>query len=85
MVCTKKEGYLYHLPTKQNCSVVRVASYPFTAPLITFAFDSIIFHALTESGLESYTCRSLYYATKDHEGIKPFLSVGFRTYKYNYF
>jgi hypothetical protein len=75
MICTLKEGYLYHLPIKPNGQIIRTASYPFTAPLISFGFDSIFVHALTETGLESYTSRSLFYASKDVNGITQFVNV----------
>lgn len=70
-----KEAMLYHLSTKEKRQPVRIATYTFTAPLVTFTFDSLFFHALTESGLETYTSRSLYYALQDHEGFERFRNV----------
>ncbi|CAL8096235.1 unnamed protein product [Orchesella dallaii] len=67
-----KEAMMYHLPTKQGCHPVRIANYAFTAPLVTFTFDSLFFHALTESGLETYTSRSLYYSLQDYEGFERY-------------
>ncbi len=70
-----KEAMMFHLPTKEKRHPVRIASYNFTAPLVTFTFDSLFFHALTESGLETYTSRSLYYALEDHEGFDHYRNV----------
>ncbi|ODN05909.1 Hermansky-Pudlak syndrome 3 protein, partial [Orchesella cincta] len=67
-----KEAMMYHLPTKDGCHPIRIANYAFTAPLVTFTFDSLFFHALTESGLETYTGRSLYYSLQDYEGFERY-------------
>lgn len=77
VVGTSKEAILYFLPTNLNSYVTRVVSYHFTAPLISFAFDSLSLHALTESGLETYTFRGLWHAIKDKEGISKFHNVSF--------
>jgi hypothetical protein len=75
LIATPKEGFLYHLPLKRGSAAIRVTTYPLTAPLLSFTFDSLFFHALTETGLESYTSRCLYYALKDTEGFKTLKNV----------
>ncbi|XP_025834263.1 Hermansky-Pudlak syndrome 3 protein isoform X2 [Agrilus planipennis] len=60
MVTTQQEGYLYHFNDddssldKDNCICV----YPFTAPVYSIVMEDYLLHALTETGLESYTLRT---------------------------
>ncbi|CAB4067010.1 HPS3 [Lepeophtheirus salmonis] len=66
------EGYLYHVPGHlrkrgRGCGVQRIATYPFTAPVRKIALEPSLLHALTETGLETYTLRSGYYTlVSDH-------------------
>lgn len=59
MIATQQEGYMYHFDDaetsseKDNC----VAIYPFTAPVHKLVMEDYFLHALTETGLESYTLR----------------------------
>ncbi|CAG7719171.1 unnamed protein product [Allacma fusca] len=69
---TSSQAFVYHLPVRRDATVTRVVTYPLTAPLVSFAFDSMFFHALTETGLETYTSRSLYYPLKDFEGFQRY-------------
>lgn len=75
-----KEALVYHLSIRELCRPVRITNYSFTAPLVSFSFDSIFFHALTESGLETYTSRSICYALQDQEGFETFRNVSFGFY-----
>ena len=75
LVSTSKEAFLYHLPELKGSFVARVSSYAFTAPLTQFNFDSLFLHALTETGLETYSSRSLYHALKDTEGFEVYSNV----------
>jgi hypothetical protein len=64
VVVTQQEGYLYHFMTQdlQEPSALRQAApvtvYPFTAPVIAVAVERFVLHALTETGLETYTLRT---------------------------
>lgn len=66
LVATQQEGYLYYFNVHnlqepswlQQASCVTV--YPFTAPVTAVAMESYVLHALTESGLETYTLRTSY-------------------------
>ncbi|XP_066255602.1 uncharacterized protein [Euwallacea similis] len=59
MVATQQEGYLHlfsdaeSIFDKDNC----IAVYPFTAPVFRIIMEDYFLHALTETGLESYTLR----------------------------
>ncbi|CAH0548559.1 unnamed protein product [Brassicogethes aeneus] len=59
MIATQQEGYMYHFDDldssldKDNC----IAIYPFTAPVYKIVMEDYFLHALTETGLESYTLR----------------------------
>lgn len=59
MIATQQEGYLYQFNDtestmeKDNC----IALYPFTAPVHKLIMEDYFLHALTETGLESYTLR----------------------------
>ncbi|XP_056637368.1 uncharacterized protein LOC130445640 isoform X1 [Diorhabda sublineata] len=59
IIATQQEGYLYHFDDKEkdvekdNC----IAVYPFTAPVFKLVMEEYFLHALTETGLESYTLR----------------------------
>ncbi len=62
---TQAEGHLYHLPGHlrrpgKGCGVHKVATYPFTSPVMKTALESTMLHALTDTGLESYTLKSGY-------------------------
>lgn len=64
LVVTQQEGYLYYFKvhSKQEPSRLQQAAcvtvYPFTAPVTAVAMESYVLHALTESGLETYTLRT---------------------------
>ena len=75
MIGMSSQAFVYHIPAKLDCNVVRVVTYPLTAPLVYFAFDTLFFHALTETGLETYTSRSLYYPLKEFEGFQRHKNV----------
>ncbi|CAG9815124.1 unnamed protein product [Phaedon cochleariae] len=59
IIATQQEGYLYYFDDadpcvdKDNC----LAVYPFTAPVFKLVMEDYFLHALTETGLESYTLR----------------------------
>ncbi|KAL3270567.1 hypothetical protein HHI36_021104 [Cryptolaemus montrouzieri] len=60
MIATQQEGYLFHFDelgelstSSDNC----IAVYPFTAPIFQLVMEDYFLHALTETGLESYTLR----------------------------
>ncbi|XP_076256729.1 uncharacterized protein LOC143194058 [Rhynchophorus ferrugineus] len=59
MIATQQEGYLYSFGDSDNgldkdCCI---AVYPFTAPVFKIIMEDYFLHALTETGLESYTLR----------------------------
>lgn len=64
LVVTQQEGYLYYFKvhSKPEPSQLQQAAcvtvYPFTAPVTAVAMESYVLHALTESGLETYTLRT---------------------------
>ncbi|XP_063922297.1 uncharacterized protein LOC135136807 [Zophobas morio] len=58
MVATQQEGYLHYFSEAEcvegdHC----IAVYPFTAPVHKLVMEDYFLHALTETGLESYTLR----------------------------
>lgn len=63
VAATQQEGYLYHFALDGSDGVDAahhpcVAVYPFTAPVSRVALEPLALHALTETGLETYTLRS---------------------------
>ena len=57
------EGHLYHLPGHirlpgRGCGVRKCATYPFTSPVGEVTVEPTLMHALTETGLETYTLKS---------------------------
>ena len=57
------EGHLYHLPGHirqpgRGCGVRKCATYPFTSPVGEVTLEPALMHALTETGLETYTLKS---------------------------
>jgi hypothetical protein len=64
LVVTQQEGYLYHFMMQdlqepfalQQSACVTV--YPFTAPVTAVVMERFVLHALTETGLETYTLRT---------------------------
>ncbi|KAK9874409.1 hypothetical protein WA026_002756 [Henosepilachna vigintioctopunctata] len=59
MVATQQEGYLFHFDDPYSSASIDncIAVYPFTAPVFQLVMEDYILHALTETGLESYTLR----------------------------
>ena len=62
MFTTVHEGYLYHIPghirkAGRGVGVQRIATYPFTCPVIDLVLEPSLLHALTETGLETYTLK----------------------------
>ncbi|XP_060533460.1 uncharacterized protein LOC132706255 isoform X2 [Cylas formicarius] len=59
MIATQQEGYLHFFgdadkdPDEDHC----IAVYPFTSPVYKLVMEDHLLHALTETGLESYTLR----------------------------
>jgi hypothetical protein len=54
-------GYLYHIPghirrAGKGVGVQRIATYPFTSPVIDLGLESCLLHALTETGNHQF-CR----------------------------
>ncbi|KAI4454775.1 hermansky-pudlak syndrome 3 protein [Holotrichia oblita] len=60
VITTQQEGYLYQFrdsdldKSVDNCITV----YPFTAPIFKIVMEDYFLHALTETGLETYTLRT---------------------------
>ncbi|KAG8240333.1 hypothetical protein J437_LFUL000808 [Ladona fulva] len=65
-VATQQEGYLYHFPgskpvkrgTYPAKAMLPDAVYPLTAPVSSVVMEQYAVHALTETGLETYTMRA---------------------------
>jgi hypothetical protein len=60
LVVTQQEGYLYQfmMQALQEPISTCLTVYPFTAPVIAVAMGTFVLHALTETGLETYTLRT---------------------------
>ena len=68
------EGYLFHVPghirkAGKGCGVQRIATYPFTSPVGRTALEPTLMHALTDTGLETYTLRSGYHTVLEAENL----------------
>ena len=68
------EGYLFHLPGHlrrpgKGVGVARIATYPFTSPVLDLVMEPSVLHALTETGLETYTLRAGYHTVREAEQI----------------
>ena len=69
MITTQQDGYLYQFNNNTVCdeeinkSPLKQSQahflnvYPFTSTVIDVVLDATVLHALTENGIESYTCR----------------------------
>uniref|UniRef100_A0A1B0CX09 Uncharacterized protein n=2 Tax=Lutzomyia longipalpis TaxID=7200 RepID=A0A1B0CX09_LUTLO len=59
VVATQQDGYLYQFYNndewRQNTDIL--ASYSFTAPIVDLVLKDSVMHALTETGIETYTLR----------------------------
>ena len=71
---SRNEGYLFHLPghlrkAGKGCGVQRIATYPFTGPVTQIALEPTVLHALTATGLETYTLRSGYHTVMEAETL----------------
>ncbi|CAH0391907.1 unnamed protein product [Bemisia tabaci] len=93
LVCTHQEGFMYHFPALEGglkfgegkC----ISVYHFTSPVISVVLELNLLHALTETGLETYTLRTAHHALQvcmdvDYPpptdpisliGLRPFLGV----------
>ena len=68
------EGYLFHLPGHlrrpgKGVGVARIATYPFTSPVLDLVLEPSVLHALTETGLETYTLRAGYHTVREAEQV----------------
>lgn len=87
-VATQQDAYLYHFNGIPGDEWIRhsqggegngslVANYSFTSPVIDLVIDSAVLHALTETGVETYTLRTgqrIYYdcqTTGDEDILRP--------------
>lgn len=71
---SQNEGYLYHLPGHlrkpgKGCGIQRIATYPFTSPVGQIVLEPTLLHALTDSGLETFTLRSGYHTVLEAENV----------------
>lgn len=74
MFSSVHEGYLYHIPGHirkpgKGVGVQRIATYPFTSPILDLVLEPSLLHALTETGLETYTLRSGYHTVREAESV----------------
>ena len=74
MFTSVHEGYLYHLPGHirrpgKGVGVLKVATYPFTSPVLDLVLEPSLLHALTETGLETYTLKSGYHTVREAEVV----------------
>ena len=74
MFTSVHEGYLYHIPghirkAGRGVGVQRIATYPFTCPVIDLVLEPSLLHALTETGLETYTLKSGYHTVREAETL----------------
>ena len=49
--------------------MARIATYPFTSPVLDLVMEPSVLHALTETGLETYTLRAGYHTVREAEQI----------------
>ncbi|KAJ8953684.1 hypothetical protein NQ314_007292 [Rhamnusium bicolor] len=79
VIATQQEGYLYYFDDadpsvdKDNC----IAIYPFTAPVFKLVMEDYFLHALTETGLESYTLRFGHQLCRNFEVVDNINVVSF--------
>ena len=74
VVASVHEGYLYHIPGHlrrpgRGVGVQRIATYPFTSPVQDLVLEPSLLHALTETGLETYTLRAGYHTVREAEAV----------------
>lgn len=80
MLTTQQEGYLYMFCDNSdqisvdNCITV----YPFTAPVYKIVLEEYMLHALTETGLESYTLRIGHQLTRNIYKVNNINLVSFQ-------
>ncbi|XP_075238546.1 BLOC-2 complex member HPS3 isoform X2 [Lycorma delicatula] len=74
LICTQQEGFLYHFSVG-NFDTVNVGEcitvYSFTSPLHHICLEAGLLHALTTSGLETYTMRSTHAVHVDENQVCP--------------
>ncbi|KAK7788466.1 hypothetical protein R5R35_014523 [Gryllus longicercus] len=65
LVTTHQEGYLYYFSMDSASTMLQQAAcvtvYPFTAPVSCVVLEDCLLHALTDTGLETYTLRIGHY------------------------
>ncbi|XP_066997400.2 BLOC-2 complex member HPS3 isoform X2 [Anabrus simplex] len=75
LVTTLQEGYLYYFsmetshssPLFQQAACITV--YPFTAPVSSVVLENYLLHALTDTGLETYTMRVGHHLLRDVQAV----------------
>ncbi|XP_024084800.1 uncharacterized protein LOC106674330 isoform X2 [Cimex lectularius] len=92
LICTQQEGFMYHFPVYEGevMSLGKcISEYSFTAPVKHIILEPYLLHAITTTGLETYTLRTVHAIEEDSNeetcppveepisliGIKPFMGV----------
>ena len=74
MFASTHEGYLYHIPghirrAGRGVGVKKIGTYPFTSPVNNLVLEPSLVHALTDTGLETYTLRSGYHTVREAQTV----------------
>lgn len=92
LVCTQQEGFMYHFPVEDGevMSLGKcISEYNFTSVVKHVVLEPSLLHAVTTTGLETYTLRTLHAIYENNEmetcppvdepvcllGLRPFLGV----------
>ncbi|KAF6212751.1 hypothetical protein GE061_010459 [Apolygus lucorum] len=92
VVCTQQEGYMYHFPVFEGevLSLGKcISEYNFTSAVKHVILEPCLLHALTSTGLETYTTRAIHAIDEESEelacppleepvclvGLRPFIGV----------
>uniref|UniRef100_T1HS38 BLOC-2 complex member HPS3 N-terminal domain-containing protein n=1 Tax=Rhodnius prolixus TaxID=13249 RepID=T1HS38_RHOPR len=88
LVCTRLQGFMYHFPVEDGLvtSVGKcISEYNFTSLVKHIILQPYLLHAVTQTGLETYTLRSIHAIEEDrqehlfHCGIFCFSDSGIQT------
>uniref|UniRef100_A0A023EXH9 Uncharacterized protein n=1 Tax=Triatoma infestans TaxID=30076 RepID=A0A023EXH9_TRIIF len=92
LVCTRLQGFMYHFPVEDGLvtSVGKcISEYNFTSLVKHIILQPYLLHAVTQTGLETYTLRSIHAIEEDRQeaicpsvtepvcqiGLRPFFGV----------
>ncbi|KAK9505659.1 hypothetical protein O3M35_009657 [Rhynocoris fuscipes] len=89
LVCTRLQGFMYHFPVEDGLVTSTgkcISEYNFTSQVKYIILQAYLLHAITQTGLETYTLRSIHAIEEDRQEAicpsvnEPVCQIGLRQF-----